>query len=439
MCNTFLLLLLCSQIIAQSPDTIQHQVTKKGLSIGLVPAIGFDSDIGIKYGGIINLFWYGNGLCYPRYNHSLMIEWSETTKGSGTKQLVYDSERVIPGIRVSGEASYFTEKAMDFYGFNGYNAYYNAKLIDNKSDQYQSRMFYKMSRSLVRLRTDLQGKIADSHFGWIGGWMYESFDIDSINIDKLNKGLQKKDKLKPIGGGLYGKFVDWGIIKQNERSGGNHHEIRMGLTYDSRDNEPNPMKGAWTELVYLISPAWTGTSPTFSRIIATHRQYFTLVKEKLSLVGRLSYQATVSGHQPWYMLSTIQNFGPNYNRDGLGGSKTLRGILRTRIIGDDFLYGNIETRWKFLKAVMFNQNLHLTLAPFLDFGRVTRKYQLPETTNNEAQAYLNQGSPEQMHYSVGVSGFAALNENFVAGIQYGRALNKRDGDSGIYIVMNFMY
>lgn len=441
-CSLVLLLIGVSFALeAQTTDTLsqQPQLIKKGLSIGVVPAIGFDSDIGVKYGGIVNLFWYGNGKCYPKYNHSLMVEWSETTKGSGTKQLVYDSERLIPGIRVSSEASYFTEKAMDFYGFNGYNAYYNPKLVDDKSDQYLSRMFYKMSRSLLRLRVDLQGKIADSHFGWIGGWMYERFDIDSVDVNKLNKGLIRKNKLPFIGGGLYGKFVDWGLIEQKDRSGGNHHVLKMGLTYDSRDNEPNPMKGAWTELVYLISPGFLGTAPAFSRIVATHRQYFTLIKEKLSLVGRVSYQATTSGHQPWYMLSTVQNFGPNYNRDGLGGSKTLRGILRARVIGDDFVYGNIETRWKFLKTILFNQNLHLTLAPFLDFGRVTRKYELPTTSNNDAKAYLAQGAPETMHYSAGISGFAAMNENFVAGIQYGHALDKRDGGSGIYIVMNFMY
>jgi hypothetical protein len=434
------LLSICVAMLAQSTDTLQQpQVIKKGLSFGIVPAIGFDSDIGIKYGGIVNLFWYGNGLCYPRYNHSLMVEWSETTKGSGTKQLVYDSEQLIPGIRVSGEASYFTEKAMDFYGFNGYNAYYNSKLVKDNSQEYLSRMFYKINRKLTRIRIDLQGKFGNTNFGWIGGWMYENFCVDSVDVNKLNKGLSSNRKLPFIGGGLYGDYVNWGMIGQNERTGGDHHLLRMGLTFDSRDNEPNPMKGMWTELVYVLSPAFTGTATGFTRLVATHRQYITLIKRKLSLTGRLSYQATLTGHQPWYMLSTIQNFGPSYNRDGLGGAKTLRGILRARIVGDDFVYGNVECRWKFLKTIVFNQNLHLTLAPFLDFGRVTKKYQLPENITNEAKTYLQQGSPEVMHYSVGISGFTAMNENFVAGIQYGHALDKRDGGSGVYIVMNFMY
>ena len=32
--------------------------------------------------------------------------------------------------------------------------------------------------------------------------------------------------------------------------------------------------------------------------------------------------------------------------EGLGGVKTLRGVLRNRVIGDAFFMGNIELRWK---------------------------------------------------------------------------------------------
>ena len=37
--------------------------------------------------------------------------------------------------------------------------------------------------------------------------------------------------------------------------------------------------------------------------------------------------------------------------DGLGGSRTIRGIMRNRITGDGVAFGNVELRWKFFKSV----------------------------------------------------------------------------------------
>ena len=45
-------------------------------------------------------------------------EWAHTTKGNDLLQLKYDSEYLIPGIRLTALARLETEKAMDFYGFN---------------------------------------------------------------------------------------------------------------------------------------------------------------------------------------------------------------------------------------------------------------------------------------------------------------------------------
>ena len=102
----------------------------KGWSFGAIPAIAFDSDIGFKYGAVLNLFDYGNGSIYPNYRHSIYLEWSRTTKGSGINQISYDSKYLIKGIRFTGDVSYFQEQALDFYGFNGYEATYNHNFED---------------------------------------------------------------------------------------------------------------------------------------------------------------------------------------------------------------------------------------------------------------------------------------------------------------------
>ena len=121
----FLLALSPGYLSAQQADTLNKKTekSKDGWSVGGVPAIAYDSDIGFKIGAVVNFYDYGKGNIYPEYRHSLFFEYSITTKGSGIKQFLYDSEYLIPGIRVSAEASHLTERALDFYGYNGYKAY----------------------------------------------------------------------------------------------------------------------------------------------------------------------------------------------------------------------------------------------------------------------------------------------------------------------------
>lgn len=53
---------------------------KKGFGFGAIPAVSFDTDLGFQYGAIVNLYDYGDGTIYPKYNHSLYLEWSRYTK-----------------------------------------------------------------------------------------------------------------------------------------------------------------------------------------------------------------------------------------------------------------------------------------------------------------------------------------------------------------------
>ncbi|HYW96484.1 MAG TPA: BamA/TamA family outer membrane protein, partial [Bacteroidales bacterium] len=278
------------------------QKVKQGWTFGAVPAIAYDSDIGFRYGGLVNFYDYGDGSTYPKYRHSLYLEWSRTTKGSGTNQFTYDSEYLIPGVRTSAEVSYLTEQALDFYGFNGYNAYYNSAFEDDQSPLYKSRMFYRMDRKLLRIRADFQGKIGDSHFRWLAGFAHYGIKADTVDIERLNKGKTAEDCLPSIGGGLYGDFVRWGLIPEGQVHGGNTELLKLGIVFDTRDNEPNPMTGIWTEAQLLLAPRFLGNGNlSYSRIAITHRQYFTILPEVMNFAYRLSYQAKLGGTMPFYM------------------------------------------------------------------------------------------------------------------------------------------
>lgn len=85
------------------------KMTKTGWNFGALPSIAFDSDLGFEYGALVNLFQYGDGSRYPRYDHSLYFEVSRFTKGSGINRFYYDSDRLIKGLQTSVDLSYLSD------------------------------------------------------------------------------------------------------------------------------------------------------------------------------------------------------------------------------------------------------------------------------------------------------------------------------------------
>jgi hypothetical protein len=51
----------------------------------------------------------------------------------------------------------------------------------------------------------------------------------------------------------------------------------------------------------------------------------------------------------------------------------------------------------------------------------------------ENQSFYFDESADRMHFGTGLGLRAALNENFIISVDYGFALDQRDGTSGLYI------
>lgn len=440
---SFLCVFLSLSLFAQT-DKPEGKI-KNGWNFGALPTITFDSDLGFQYGGLINLFDYGNGARYPRYDHSLYFEVSRFTKGSGINNFVYNSDRLIPGIETTADFAYLTDQAYDFYGFNGFESVFHPEWIDKEDPDYKTRMFYKYDQKLLRLKLDVQGNIVGERLRWTAGVNYQDFKIGSVNIDKLNKGKDEKDKLPSPADepGLYERYLQWGIINPEEADGGIIPTFRAGLVLDTRDNRPNPMKGLATEILLETSPEIMGSESNFTQLGIIHRQYFTLIPRDLSFAYRLGYQATLSGDVPFYYQSHIINSVLTGSASGgLGGAKTLRGIRRYRIVGQDMAYGNAELRWKVVHFDWINNHFYLGLNAFTDFGKVTRKVDVQSIVGPVSSIpqpdYFNWGA-DKMHYSYGAGLRIAMNENFVIAADYGLAADKQDGESGFYMGLNYLF
>ncbi len=153
----------------------------------------------------------------------------------------------------------------------------------------------------------------------------------------------------------------------------------------------------------------------------------------------MAYQGTLSGDVPYHMQPHIVPIEMRTaTSQGLGGKSTLRGILRNRVVGDGIILGNFEMRWIFFRTMVFKQNLYLGTNLFFDTGMVVKDMKRDFSSLTNFDDFIGPGA-EEMHFSAGIGLKVGLNENFVISVDYGQALDSRDGDSGIYIKLYWLF
>ena len=436
-----IILLLC--IAGLSLNLVLAEEGKSGWSWGGVPAIAYNSDNGFTYGIIVQPFNYGDGSMYPDYLFSIYTELSRTTKGGGINTIFFDSKYLMPAdIRITSELGLFTEQLLPFYGFNGaqseYDELYEQQYLDDDETEltpaYKSRAYYRHAREQFRFTADFQKQILHPSIRGIAGLGFLNTTVGGIDLEKLNDGQDDADKLPEIDG-LYDIYAADGLIPAEEADGGAANYLKLGVVYDTRDQEANPMSGMWTEALFLTAPEFMGTETPFSQLTLTHRQYFTLIEKNLSFAYRLGYQGALGDQPPFYMLPYYQS---SYKmQEGLGGSKTLRGILKNRIVGASTAFANLEMRWKFYRGVVAGQNLYLALNGFADMGKVLTPYEYGEL--DPASSSAAPTGDDVLHIAYGGGLRIALNENFIVAVDYGMAADAQDGNSGLYIGLGYLF
>ena len=145
----------------------KQEITKTGLNFGPLPAVAYDADKGFQYGAIMQIYDYGDGSSYPNYDNYAYLEYSRFTKGSQLIQFQYDSKELIPGVRWCSAIRINLDKAFDFYGFNGYQSYYDNDRITagNEGESFRFTPFYRMMKNDFSFKSDFLGRI-NSKLQW---------------------------------------------------------------------------------------------------------------------------------------------------------------------------------------------------------------------------------------------------------------------------------
>ena len=427
------LLILAAVLLAGSAFSQKKEIIKKGWNFGPLPVVGYDADLGFQYGVCCDIFNYGDGSRYPRYNYKFNVEASRYTKGSGVFRFYSDMPYVVKDTKLFFDVTYFYAKKYEFFGFNGFEASSFNPYLEWEKDGY-----HFLNRNQFRF----VGSMQRPFFGvpnlyWTAGLAYYNTKVNRINMEGY------EDQYT-----LYEGYVDNNIIKEDEANGGNTTQLRLGMIYDSRDHNSDPTRGIYAEATLVGAPdiidrkGYGNLSYTF-----LWRQYIPLYKDKLTLAYRLGAQNRIAGKTPWYMINNLNTmFFQKMYTEGLGGSVTLRGVNRNGVLGEGFAFGNLELRWRLLGFQFINQNWQLALNPFFDAGMVTQKFREKEMMEADgisdyiAGTRYFSGEKEHLHMSAGCGLKLIMNRNLIVSVDMGKSLNKRDGEKlKTFIGFNYIF
>ena len=450
-----IMLLCCSAVSAKE----KGEIKKTGYNIGPLPAIAYDADKGLQLGAILQLFNYGDGSNYPNYDSKAYLEYSFFTKGSHMIQARYDDKTLIPGVRWSSSARIVLDKAYDFYGFNGFQTYYDHEAIaagkDKNSRDFIFSPFYKYQRKEARIKTDFLGEITPN-LRWEAGLFFDYYDISTIDYDNINKGKDdvKKFPDNPKLPTLFDIYKKTGVISEEEQNGGFASGLRAGLVYDTRDKEGAPSRGIWAE--GHVTAALPGISKIqYYRYSLTWRHYLPIVKDDvLTFAYRLNYEGNFGNKAPFYALPYITNMGEKCDFEGMGGYNTVRGIMRDRIVGLDMATYTLELRWRFVKFQLWNQNIAFAANIFSDGTMVTKGVDISKLSSwdwseHKPYEYKVVGQEKDTpHITFGAGLRFIMNENFIVAAEYGTPLThflknsplyNQDGTGAFYVNIGYLF
>ena len=442
------------------------EIIKTGYNYGPLPAVAFDADKGFQLGALLNIFDFGDGSTYPNPRQKWYFEASFFTKGSQLFVVSYDNKFSIPGVRFSSTVTLTNDKAMDFYGFNGYMSYYDAERVALGKDKSNLNDFiytpkYRVNRLALLFKTDFTGNIWDNKFFWEAGYhlsyIKQGYDNkQALNLAKINKNKDENKIFPETEEPIFDLYRKWGIISEEEAWGGLSSTLRLGLLFDTRDKEAAPSRGIWAEAHAMVAPKWLGTTNPYYRYSVTFRHYVPIVKNDiLTFAYRLNYEGTFGNDAPYYVLPFITVMGSNYARDGMGGYRTIRGLMRNRVQGLDVASYNAEFRWRFVSFQLWKQNISFGLSLFSDGTMVTKNYDMSfkgdeqyRAEYDEYMALTGYRTADRPHITVGAGLRFIMNQNFIVAFEYGMPLSKfssdpfiknQDGKGAFYINTGYLF
>lgn len=402
-----------------------------------LPLFNSDPDTGIGYGA--RVYYYNNGqkedplFRFTPYRHRLFAQFFQTTGGWSYHWLDYDAPYFMDSLfRLRAGLIYEKNTNARYFGSDTstlgtltdpsgtqYSKYkdYNSKLreIDSAGNTNARYNSYSFENPTLVLR----GERDLAYFG--GGVLrpvagirvnkYNITDYSNSQVDVDGKSaIQNTTRLKLDQ--LSGRILGY--------DGGWDNRVSFGVAFDSRDFEPDPNNGLFTELMAEVANKAIGADFDYARYTISQKVYFSPFPDfaDLVLAGRGVYSFQ-KGDVPFYALNNL-SFTEG-NKSGLGGLRTMRGYKSNRFVGKVMALTNFEIRWTMFDFDLLSQNFALILVPFVDAGRV-----FDDPQDSSFQSW-------KLDYGAGLR--IAWNQATIIMFDYGMSSE----DSGLFINFNHIF
>ena len=440
------MLLLCMAFSVSA----QEKEMKTGWSFGLLPTATFSVDNGFQAGAFGDIYNHGDGSTYPDPLHKISWEASYFTKSHRMRlYLAYDSKYLVPGMRINASVTYVNDPLYSFWGFNGPASLTN---LAQPYDYYWTNKttatnYYGMSRNMLRVLANVQGRIT-GNLNWAAGVNFWNWKIGDMRDTGFRKEGSDQKYFYDKENTLYRDYQRLGIIKEDERNGGNALELNAGFVFDTRDIEAAPNRGIWAE-AYLNGNV---LDHRYLKACLYFRHYIDIPIHIPAgdpvFAYRLAWQQTIAGETPLYMIQNnpllVQR---NMISEGFGSSNTIRGLRENRILTEGFAWANTELRVKLVNFKLFNQFFYIAVNPFFDAGIITKacrtaEFERARTLNTATYLPLGElydsSKVGDIVYSGGAGLKIAMNQNFIVSAELAKCFYK-PLDAGLWIGIGTNY
>lgn len=412
-----ILLLVLGLTVARAQET-----PKTGWAYVPLPNINYNSDLGLSLGAFCDFFYYGDGTIYPNFLHHGGITGTYSTKGSWYLHAYFESIKLIPGLRISTSATYRDAGANSFYGFNGIASPFDPSLEYNKVTR---TAWYTNQRRFVRMAVAVQGPIAGK-LNWVGGAVFRHVMMADFKLNNYDSGNS-----------LFIAYKQAGLIHDDEFSGGTSLELKGGISYDTRDIEMFPTKGAYGELLLIGNGDLKQWKYNYLQVAARWKQYISLIPDWLIFAYQICFQHTLAGEIPYYNLNELATIHYIYEENaGLGSRYSIRGYNYNRISAAGYAWSNIEFRVIPLKFRLFKQSFRIVLNPFMDLAAITRTYRLEKQKQIPA-FYQTRKTPVMASAGCGIK--LHMNTNFILSLDFAKAFDPQLSNLMINMATTYVF
>jgi hypothetical protein len=381
---------------SQAAPQAAPQASRTGLEFGGVPAINFDSDEGFGYGAVVELYQYGDGSAAP-YLWTLQPTVFLTSEGRRDFTVFFDAPHALPGgWRLDAYLGSEKQIATPYYGLGNASAYDAEAVTDGNP------YFFRFGRTRRAGTLNLQRPLGGGPLRVLVGVGVTHGSVVTV----------------PNGEGTTLLAREVAASEVRLRDGWANY-ARAGLIWDTRDRETGPRRGTWTEILVQRVDEALGSATSYTRWTVADRRYFSA--GPLTLAHRVLLQGA-SDELPVHDLHRVQSSFKQ--QEGLGGAKSVRGVLKNRFAGRGMMLWNTELRYRALDFGLLGRSFHLVLSGYADAGRVWRE----SVRLTELFADLHRG------YGGGVR--VGMGDNFTVAVDAGTS-----SETGLqlYIGLGYLY